>query len=114
MVRQYQRHHAAETRLGEGGNRAWIDPMFVKRIRTDLEFDAGPGELSQLSRQIVRSLQAGDCRAVNDDTQSCLRPLLRQISQVGEDVWPVLNFGGVQDNVEVCRDSGGGGNGWRR
>ena len=44
MLRQYQGHHAAQTRLGERGNRAWIDPMFVERIRTDLQLDAGLGD----------------------------------------------------------------------
>ena len=87
--------------------------MFVERIRTDLQLDAGPGELGQLRRQIVCPLQAGDRRPIDDDAQSCPRPLLGQIPQVGEDVWPVLDFGGVENDLEVCRDRGGGGNGWR-
>ena len=53
VVRKYQSHHPTETRLGEGGNRARIDPMFVERIRAELQLDTGPGQLPQLRRQIV-------------------------------------------------------------
>jgi hypothetical protein len=68
VVRQHQGHYTTKTCLSEGWNRAWIDPMFVERIRTDLELHAGPGELSQLVGQIVRSLQAADRRPVDDDS----------------------------------------------
>jgi hypothetical protein len=54
VVRHYQRHHTAKACLGEGGNRAWIDPMFVERIRTDLELNANIRQLGQLLRQVVR------------------------------------------------------------
>src|SRR5687767_14835189 len=53
LVCQHQGHDAAKTRLGEAGNRAWIDPMFVERIWTDLQLDTSSGELGQFRRQIV-------------------------------------------------------------
>ncbi len=56
VLRQHESHHTAKSRLGEGGNRAWIDAMFVERIRTNLQFNPGPGELSQFRRQVVCSL----------------------------------------------------------
>jgi hypothetical protein len=107
----YQGHHAAEICLGERGNRAWIDSMFVERIRADLQLDTGLAELGQFPRQIIRPLQAGDRRPIDDDPQLRLGPLLGQILQIGEDVGPVLDFGGMKDNFEIRRDRGDGG--WR-
>src|SRR5215207_9468388 len=60
MLRQYQSYYAAQMSLGERGNRARIDAMFVERVRADLQLDTGLGELAQFRCQVVCPLQAGD------------------------------------------------------
>ncbi len=94
--RLHQRDHAAQIRLSIRTDLARIDLVFLHGVRADMNFDPGHGERSQMGAQVIVTGKRVNRRAIDHHAQARLRPLGRQIIQIGEHIRPVLLLGRVQ------------------